>query len=83
MKVTVKLYALLSRYLPRDAVDQTVSVEVAAGASPHSVLAAFNVPPGECHLLLVNGCFVSPGQRDEYVLAENDAVAVWPPIAGG
>jgi len=83
MKVTVKLYALLVKYLPGNAVDQTVEVEVPDGVSPHAVLAKFNVPPSECHLLLINGCFVTPGQRDNFAMKDNDALAVWPPIAGG
>lgn len=83
MRVTVKLYALLSQYLPRDAVDQTVTVEVAEAATVQTVLGNFSVPPSDCHLLLVNGCFVVPGQRDTHVLKDGDAMAVWPPIAGG
>lgn len=83
MKVTVKLFALLAKYLPRDAVDNMVEVEVPEGASPHAVLGRFNVPAQECHLLLVNGHFVVPSARDSYTMKENDALAVWPPIAGG
>jgi len=83
MKVTVKLYALLAKYLPREAVDHVVEVEVAEGSSLHAVLAKFSVPPGECHLVLVNGQFVPPSQRDHHQLRDNDALAVWPPIAGG
>ncbi len=83
MKVTVKLFALLAKYLPPGAVDHTVQVDADEGASPHAVLAGFNVPPGECQLMLVNGRFVSPSQRDTYQLEDNDALAVWPPIAGG
>ncbi|HIF09690.1 MAG TPA: MoaD/ThiS family protein [Sneathiellales bacterium] len=83
MKVTVKLFALLEKYLPRDTIDQTVEVDVTDGASPHVVLAKFGVPPQECHLLLVNGCFVLPSERDNFVMRENDALAAWPPIAGG
>lgn len=83
MKVTVKLYALLGTYLPPDAKDNQVVIEVAQGATPGAVFAKFNVPPENCHLVLVNGLFVAPGQRDTYQLQENDALAAWPPVAGG
>ena len=40
--------------------------------------------PGEvCHLVLVNGVFVHPGERDTYELSDGDHLAVWPPVAGG
>ena len=47
------------------------------------MFAKFNLPPENCHLVLVNGVFVAPGQRATYVLKDNDALAAWPPIAGG
>ncbi|MFP6689340.1 MAG: MoaD/ThiS family protein, partial [Alphaproteobacteria bacterium] len=83
MKVTVKLFALLGVYLPPDAKDNQIVVEVEDGATPASIFARFNVPPENCHLVLVNGVFVAPGQRDTYSLEDNDALAAWPPIAGG
>ena len=83
MKVTVKLFALLGVYLPPDAKDNQIVVEVEDGATPASIFACFNVPPENCHLVLVNGVFVAPGQRDTYSLEDNDALAAWPPIAGG
>jgi sulfur carrier protein ThiS len=83
MKVTVKLFALLGTYLPPDAKDNQVEIEVVEGATPGAVFAKFNVPPENCHLVLVNGVFVAPGQRDTYQLQENDALAAWPPVAGG
>jgi len=83
MKITLKLYAMLSMYLPPGTKDNQIDIEVEDSATPASVLAKFMVPSENCHLLLVNGVFVAPGQRDIHRLNENDAVAVWPPIAGG
>ncbi len=83
MKVTVKLYALLSEYLPANAVDNQVELDVAEGTTAEAIFAQFNLPREYCHLVLVNGVFVPPGQRAAYVLQEKDALAVWPPIAGG
>ena len=83
MKITVKLFALLGSYLPPGAVDNQVEVEVDEGATPESIFAHFNLPPENCHLVLVNGVFVEPSRRGAYVLKDKDALAAWPPIAGG
>lgn len=83
IKVTVKLYALLGRYLPASAADNQVELEVAEGTTPDALLARLNLPREHCHLVLVNGVYLEPSQRDEYALQDHDALAVWPPIAGG
>ena len=83
MKITLKLYAMLSMYLPPGTKDNQIDIEVEDNATPASVLAKYMVPPENCHLVLINGVFIAPGQRKLHRLHENDAVAVWPPIAGG
>jgi sulfur carrier protein ThiS len=83
MKVTVKLYALLSRYLPPGARDNAWELEVAEGTTPAEVIRQLNVPPRDCHLVLVNGLFVPPSERQSRRLQEHDALAMWPPVAGG
>jgi len=36
------------------------------------------------HLVLVNGKYIAPADRRmSYTLQEGDALAIWPPIAGG
>ena len=83
MKIELKLYASLGQYLPEDAVRNVAQVDIADGASPGAVLAEFSVPPEHCHLVLVNGVYVAPSERDDHSLKEGDALAVWPPVAGG
>lgn len=83
MKVTVKLFAQLGQYLPPEAENNQVDLDVDEGSTPASIFARFNVPPENCHLVLVNGVFVAPGQRESHELKDQDALAVWPPIAGG
>jgi sulfur carrier protein ThiS len=83
MKVVVKLYAMLEKYLPPGATDNQVAVDAAEGASPARVLAGFGLPPEMCHLVLVNGFFVPPSERMTRALEEGDHLAVWPPVAGG
>lgn len=83
MKVTLKLYATLADYLPAGARNNRVELEVADAATVNVVLAPFSLPPKLTHLVLVNGVFVPPEARASTVLNEGDALAVWPPIAGG
>jgi hypothetical protein len=33
--------------------------------------------------VLVNGVFVPPRERESLRLAPGDALAIWPPVAGG
>ena len=83
MKVTVKLYASLGTYLPAGARDNIAEIEVNGDATPSSIIEQLHVPREHCHLVLVNGTYVPPGERGSVRLCENDAVAMWPPIAGG
>ena len=83
MKITVKLYAQLGIYLPPGTKDNQLDMEVEEGATVAAVFTKFSVPPESCHLGLVNGAFVPPGQRESHLLKELDALAAWPPIAGG
>ena len=83
MKVVVKLYAMLEKYLPPGAADNQAATEVAEGASVGRVLAGFGLPPEMCHLVLVNGVFVTPSERAAFALKDGDHLAVWPPVAGG
>lgn len=83
MKVTLKLYATLADYLPAGARNNRVELDVADAATVNAVLAPFSLPPKLTHLVLVNGVFVPPEARASTVLNEGDALAVWPPIAGG
>ncbi len=83
MKVTVKLFALLGKYLPPGAADNQAALEVADGATPVAVMDSLNLPREYCHLVLVNGLYGEPGPRQSLALEDNDVLAIWPPVAGG
>jgi molybdopterin converting factor small subunit len=83
MKIRLKLYASLGDYLPDDAVDNTIEIDVPVDASPNAVLDRFHVPHTLCHLVLVNGVFAHHSERGSAILKEGDTVAIWPPVAGG
>ncbi len=39
--------------------------------------------PGTAHLVLLNGVYLTPEQREQATFKEGDTLAVWPPVAGG
>jgi sulfur carrier protein ThiS len=83
MQVTLKLYASLGIYLPDGAQRNQADVTVDDGTSIRALLDHYNVPPAACHLVLLNGVFQPPAARSGVHLKPGDAVAVWPPVAGG
>lgn len=83
MLVTIKLYATLADYLPAGAKANRVEAEVAENCTVTAALAPFALPAKLTHLVLVNGHFIPPGERESHRLAPGDTLAVWPPIAGG
>ncbi|MCH9764628.1 MAG: MoaD/ThiS family protein [Alphaproteobacteria bacterium] len=83
MDVTLKLYASLGAYLPEHALKNEAVVSIEEGASVESLIDRYQVPKEACHLVLLNGVFQPPGQRGNARLKAGDAVAVWPPVAGG
>ena len=84
MKITFKLYASLTEYLPATArTSNRVELDLAEGTSIAQVIEPFGMPQKLVHLVLVNGVYVPPEQRLSRVLVEGDVLAIWPPIAGG
>jgi sulfur carrier protein ThiS len=84
MRVTLKLYATLTDYLPPAARgDNRVLLDVDDGATIASLIAPYNIPPRLAHLVLVNGLYVPPPERAARTFRDGDVLAIWPPIAGG
>ena len=83
MQITIKLFALLTSYLPAGTKGHEASIEVPEGATPAAVIERLGLPPKLTHLVLVNGVYVPPAERPQLRLRPGDALAIWPPIAGG
>ena len=83
MKVTLKLYAQLGKYLPEGSDRNETEIECRDAQTVQGLLSSFDVPPEFCHLVLVNGAYVEPSARSTRELEEGDHLAVWPPVAGG
>ncbi len=84
MNITLKLHAKLADYLPPEARSAgALALNLDSGTTVDSVIKRFNLPPGLCHLVLVDGVFVPPAARAGRALAEGETLSVWPPVAGG
>ena len=88
MEITLKLFATLGDYLPRELNGRVprynqLPVEVEEAATVQAVIDQFRLPPRLAHLVLVNGVFIPRDARAAHRLRAGDELAVWPPIAGG
>lgn len=84
MKITFKLFASLTDYLPPHARgDNQVVLEVDPKATIQQIVEPHGLPHKLVHLVLVNGKYVAPADRLTHTLTEGDVLAIWPPIAGG
>jgi len=84
MQITFKLYASLTDYLPADKRrGNAMTLEVPDGATIEQVTEPFHLPQKLVHLVLVDGAYVAPADRGTKVLRDGEALAIWPPIAGG
>ena len=84
MRITLKLFATLTDYLPAASrYTNIVELEVAQGATIVQVIDPYRLPSALVHLVLVNGRYIAPEQRASESLTDGDVLAIWPPIAGG
>lgn len=82
MKITFKLFATLMKHLPEEAKAHELPLEVDDTTSAYDLIDRYNIPRKLAHLVLVNGVYLQPEER-ELPLKENDVLAIFPPVAGG
>ena len=82
-KVNIKLFASLRHFMPEDTTNGEAALDCPDDHSVTSILTGLNVPLEKCHLVVVNGVFIAPADRDTTSLTDGDTLAVWPPVAGG
>jgi molybdopterin synthase sulfur carrier subunit len=78
MKIELRLYASLSRYMPEQW-RGSPTVEVSEGVTIKGLLAAMKVPLEIVKVTFLNGVHA----KGDEVLREGDRVGVFPPVAGG
>ncbi len=79
IKVKVRLYATLRRYLPEMAIGQSADVRLPEGATVGALLDQLGIPRDEMRICYVGGLY-SDLERQ---LRDGDDVALFPPVGGG
>jgi molybdopterin converting factor small subunit len=79
VRIEVRLFATLARYLPKDAQTGFTRLDVAEGSSVGDVAGALGIPADLSRIILVNDQDADESQR----LGEGDVVTLFPPLAGG
>ncbi len=79
MKIEVKLFATLSRYLPVASNSNSATVQVPDGCTVGQLVSSLGIPGETPAIVLVNGCDASRAQ----FLRDGDVLAMFPPLAGG
>jgi sulfur carrier protein ThiS len=79
MKIHVKLFASLRKYLPAGTSGDTFTIEVAAGTTVRDAIAALGIPAEHARMI------VSANEQLEPTAALRDGqqLDVFPPLAGG
>ena len=84
MKITLKLFATLTEYLPPESkYTNIVELDVPDDTTVGMLIEQKQLPPKWVHLVLINGRYIAPELRPTQPLVEGDVLAIWPPIAGG
>ena len=79
MKIELRLYASLSRYLPEKREGNSCDIEIATGTTINEVLRDRNIPLDAPRVIFLNGIHA----RGDEILKEGDRVGAFPPVAGG
>jgi len=83
MRITLKCFASLKRHLPAHAQANAAEVDIDSDMSVHQVIDYFKIDREEAYLVILNGVFVCPPDRDSTLLKKDDTLALWPEVAGG
>jgi molybdopterin converting factor small subunit len=81
--ITLKLMATLTDYLPPPRQGHQIGLDLPAGTTIQDVVERFRLPWQLAHLVLVDGVYIYPDQRDIRALRDGETLAIWPPVAGG
>ncbi len=79
MRVTVKLFATLTRYREGLQAGRPFEMNLSAGACLQDLLRELKIPPEESRVMFVNGLIHEP----DWSLKEGDQVGIFPPVGGG
>jgi len=81
MRIELRLFATLRRYLPPGSEKGKVLLDLPEGLTVEGLVQKLGIPPGMAELTVVNGQALQQGLQK--VLRDGDVVSLFPPIAGG
>ncbi len=79
MKVELRLYASLGRYLPENKEGNSCILEIDPGTTIQELLHKLSIPLDAPKVIFLNGIHA----RGDEVLKEGDRLGAFPPVAGG
>jgi len=79
MKIELRLYASLGRYLPENKEGNSCLVEVQPGTTIRELFLRLHLPPEAPKIIFLNGIHA----LGDEVLNDGDRVGAFPPVAGG
>jgi sulfur carrier protein ThiS len=83
MRIIVRTGGLLGQYLPEGNQNNRAELEVEAGTTPFDVMRRLAMPEDRTYLVVLNGTSISRADRESRQLAEDDNLAILPPLKGG
>ena len=79
MKVRVKLYATLTKYVGGSIMHEPIDMEMPQGATLTELYDSLGIPRDEVKTAFVNSTMQPP----DYALRDGDRVGIFPPVGGG
>jgi sulfur carrier protein ThiS len=84
VRITLKLYASLTKYLPEAfRKNHAMPMEIDTDSTIDTIIAPLGMPPALVKLVVLNGVFVPPSERAVTRFVDGDVLAIWPPVTGG
>lgn len=79
MKIRLKLYATLRKYLPNSKLGEEITIELSPSSTVEDVIEKLGMDEEQAKIILVNGNHKDLG----YKLKDNDLLVIFPPVGGG
>lgn len=83
MLINVRTGGVLGQYLPAGSEKNRANLDIEAGATPRDVMEKLGFPAERTYLVILNGTAIPKAERESRALAEDDELAILPPLKGG
>ena len=83
MQITVRTGGVLGQYLPAGGEKNRAGLEIEPGTTPSDVMQTLGFPAERTYLVTLNGSALPKAARESRALAEDDELAILPPLKGG